>query len=206
MPLIIGPVRSALYLGGDDVLVLGQAFGIYSDEEPFDYLTVASLIYGTTSYDCNYLWPFNINYVVVEERTSIIVSAYYKRLVKWGGYSEFQIEWSKRMEDPEYLAYDDGAGIVFIEKDRTSAVKVSTADGGNELSAKLPFEVIAQPMSLEGGGLLLIGEGRLAVLGAGLEVTGQFDAPWLTAGAAAAFDGASAYVVSSGTIAKFRMK
>lgn len=193
-------------MGGDDILVLGQVYGIFSDMEALDYLTVVSLEHGDTSNDCNYIWPFNITAVAVENRNSIIVSAYYRRLVKWNGISEFQVEWSKTMELPKYLAYDKLTGIFVVGQDGKSAASIATNTGDNERSVVLPFEVLIEPLSLEGNGLLIIGDGIAVVLGGKLSISGEFRASWIAEGAVASFDGSSVFVLSSGKLARLTLK
>lgn len=183
--------------------MLGQVFGIFSDMEALDYLTVVSLEYGDTSNDCNYIWPFNITAVAIEHRNSIIVSAYYRRVVKWNGISEFEVEWSKTMDLPKYLAYDKLTGIVIIGQEGKSITAIATRNGESASSAVLPFEVLTEPLSLEGNGLLIIGDGIAAVLDGKLVISGEYRASWIVDGAIASFDGSSIFVLSSGKLARF---
>lgn len=186
--------------------MLGQVYGIYSDMEALDYLTVVSLEHGDTSNDCNYIWPFNITAVAVENRNSIMVAAYYRRLVKWNGISEFQVEWSKTMDLPKYLAYDKLTGIVIVRADGKSVAAIATKTGENESSILLSFEVLSEPLNLEGRGLLLTGNGITIVVDGKLGISEEFSAPWIVEGAIASYDGSSIFLLSSGRLARLALK
>lgn len=202
----MGPVWSLRYLGGDDILVFGQVFGIFSDMEPLDYLTIASLRHGDTNYDCNYIWPFDISAVEVVSRNRIAVACDYKRLVMWDGISGTSVLWSQTMDTPSYLAYDAACGLVAVEKDGIAMSVHSLEDGKKISGGKSKFKIAAEPLSLGGDGLLMIGEGNAAILREGLAQAAEYRAAWLDKGAMSLYTPGFAYVLSSGKLAKLAIK
>lgn len=163
------------YLGGDDILFLGQVFGIYSDMDALDYLTVVSLKYGDTSYDCNYLWPFNLHEAFVVARDAIIVSADYRRVCRWDGVSGNSVIWQAAMDIPAYVIGDAAGGVLAIAEDRMTAYPLGISDGVVKGGVRLPYEVVAKPASLGPYGFVIAGKGRLALLSWDLRVLSELE-------------------------------
>lgn len=170
---MLGPVRSMEYLGGDDVLFLGQVFGIYSDMEALDYLTIVSLKYGDTSYDCNYLWPFNLYEAAVVARDAIIVSADYRRVCRWDGVSGTTVMWQKMMDIPAYIVTGAKDSILAIAEDRRTAYTMLLSDGSVKESMSLPFEAVSRPASLGSLGFAVAGKGAVALLSWEMEILSE---------------------------------
>ena len=202
----MGPVWSLRYLGGDDILVFGQVFGIFSDMEPLDYLTIASIKHGDTNYDCNYIWPFDISAVEVISRNRIAVACEYRRLVMWDGISGTSVLWSQTMDSPSYLAYDTACGLVTVEKDGITMSVYSLEDGKKTSGGKSKFKIAAEPLSLGGNGLLMIGEGSAAILKGELSQAAEYKATWLGKGAMSLYTPGFVYVLSSGKLVKLAIK
>lgn len=196
-------MRSLTYLGGDNLLVLGQVYGIYSDMEPLDYLSIASVKYGDTNYDCNHIWPFNITAIAVVSSNRIAAAADYKRLVMWDGVSGNSVLWSVTIEMPQYLAYDAECGLVLIEKGGSNIVSRAAKDGKVSASAPAPFKVLSQPVGTSGNGLFMTGDGIAAIIDKGLAVTAEYKASWIGKDALAISGGWYVFVSSSGRLARF---
>lgn len=187
------------------MLVLGQVYGIYSDMEPLDYLSIASIKYGDTNYDCNHIWPFNITAIAVVSPNRIAAAADYKRLVMWDGVSGNSVLWSVTIEMPSFLGYDPKCGLVLVEKGGVSLVGRATKDGKVTASAAAPFKVLSQPVGTGGNGLFIMGEGTAAVIDGKLAVTSEYKAPWIGKDSKALFDGWYVFVSSSGKLARFEV-
>lgn len=186
--------------------MFGQVFGIFSDMEPLDYLTIASFKYGDTNYDCNYIWPFDISAVEVISRSRIAVACEYKRLVMWDGISGTSVLWSQTMDTPSYLAYDAACGLVVVEKDGITMSIHSLEEGKKISGGKSKFKIAAEPLSLGGNGLLIIGDGSAAILKEGLAQAAEYKAAWLGKGAMSLYTPGFVYVLSSGKLAKLAIK
>ncbi|HNV34145.1 MAG TPA: hypothetical protein PKK63_01260 [Bacillota bacterium] len=196
-------MRSLTYLGGDNILVLGQVYGIYSDMEPLDYLSIASVKYGDTNYDCNHIWPFNITAIAVVSPNRIAAAADYKRLVMWDGMSGNSVLWSVTTEMPAFLGYDSKCGLVLVEKGGSGLVGRAARDGKVTASAAAPFRILSQPVGTGGNGLFVTGDGIAAVLDGKLAVSSEYRASWISKDATAVFGGWYVFVSSSGKLARF---
>jgi hypothetical protein len=184
--------------------VQGQVFGIFSDMDALDYLTVASLKYGDTSYDCNYLWPFNIALVSVASSDAIFVAADYNRIVKWDGRSGIDVIWSKNIELPLYMLADD-KGVFGVKKDKSTFYRLSTKDGSLLEQGTFPARIAASPVKLGQGRILVMLEGMFVVLDDKLDIVASFKADWLGDGALTIYEDGFLFILSGGVLAKLAL-
>lgn len=195
-------MRSVSYRRGDGLFVLGKVFGITSDMQPLDYLTVASLKDGDTLYDCNYVWPFDIHAVLMISERRIAVAANHRRLVMWDGRSPNSALWSKTMDIPVYLAYDGEEGMLAVMPGGKEALLIDVESGNTIRSGQLPFRLLVEPVGLDGGGFLLIGDGNAEIMDGKFKALSSIRADWLGKGALLAKEGRSVFVVSGGTLGR----
>ncbi len=193
------------YLGGDDILFLGQVFGIYSDMEALDYLTVVSVKYGDTSYDCNYLWPFNLYEAVAVARDAIVVSADYRRVCRWNGVSGTTVDWQVSIDIPSYIVRRDEGSVLAVADDMRTAFPIMLSDGKVEAGSSLPFAIIARPASLGENGVAIAGQGVVALLSWDLLVLGEIRDDRIGQGSILIPDRDSVIVVGRGFVAKIEL-
>lgn len=193
------------YLGGDDILFLGQVFGIYSDMDALDYLTVVSVKYGDTSFDCNYLWPFNLYEAVVVARDAIVVSADYRRVCRWNGVSGTTVSWQVSTAIPSYIVKKDKDSVLAVADDMRTAFPVMLSDGTVKAGATLPFDIIARPASIGVKGMAIAGQGAVALLSWDLEVISEVRDDRIGQGSILIPDDDAVIVVGSGFVAKIKL-
>lgn len=182
--------------------MLGEVFGITSDMQPLDYLTVASLKDGDTLYDCNYVWPFDIHAALMISQRRIAVAADHKRLVMWDGRSPNSALWSKTMDIPVYLAYNEEEGVLAVMPGGKEALLIDAESGNTIRSGPLPFLTVAEPVGLDGGGFLLIGDGKAEIVDGKFKAIASIEADWLGKGALLVKQGRSVFVVSGATLGR----
>lgn len=190
------------YLGGDDILFLGQVFGIYSDMDALDYLTVVSVKHGDTSYDCNYLWPFNLYEALVVARDAIIVSADHKRICRWDGMSGTTVSWQRTSDVPAYIVEGHDGSVLAVAEDRKTAFPILLSDGTFKAAMSLPFEVAARPASMGADGLLAAGNGIIALLSWDMRVLSEVHDDRIGEGSVLIPDGDSVVITGRGIVAK----
>ena len=170
--------------------------------EALDYLTVVSLRYGDTSYDCNYLWPFNLHEAVVVARDAIIVSADYRRLCRWDGVSGTTVTWQTAMDIPAYIVGGAEGGVLAIAEDRRTAKHMLLSDGTIKEGLSLPFEVVAKPASFGADGLAVAGDGVIALLSWDLKVLSEIRDDRIAEGITLIPDHDSLIIAGRGFVAK----
>lgn len=193
------------YLGGDDILFLGQVFGIYSDMEALDYLTVVSVKYGDTSFDCNYLWPINLYEAVVVARDAIVVSADYRRVCRWDGVSGTTVSWQVSTAIPSYMVKKDKDSVLAVADDMRTAFPIMLSDGTVKAGTTLPFDMIAKPASLGDNGVAIAGQGTVALLSWDLKVISEVRDDRIGQGSILIPDDDAVIVVGSGFVAKIKL-
>ena len=177
-------------------------YGIYGDMDALDYLTVVSVRYGDTSYDCNYLWPFNIYEALVVARDAIIVSADYRRVCRWDGVSGTTVIWQTMMDIPAYIIEGADGVVLAIAGDRKTAFPIMLSDGTLKEGLSLPFEAVARPESLGPEGVAVLGEGTLALLSWDLSVLAEIRDDRIGEGSTLITDDDVVIVVGRGFVAK----
>lgn len=206
--MLLGPVGSLEYLGNDEILVRGRVYNITKEMKALDFITIMNIDYSEKGdlRDTNFRWPYNISDMVMLDRNRIMLASDYLGLLIWNGAKDNAVLWTRKTELPFYMIQDTGKTVLCVMQDKKTLIKREITNGSVQTTELLPFAIIAKPLLMDDGNVLLMYRGGLAIIDSKLKITNVYQAVWIKEGSDASISNDGIYVWAPNKVARLKLQ